>query len=45
MAMMTVARSDAIAPLSREGARFACDDLAPGALTRLATDFPLVVQP
>jgi DNA-binding transcriptional LysR family regulator len=45
MAMMTVARSDAIAPLSHEVARFACGDLAPGALTLLATDFPLVVQP
>ena len=43
--MMTVARSDAIAPLSHEVARFACDDLAPGALSQLATDFPLVVQP
>jgi molybdate transport repressor ModE-like protein len=45
MTMMTVARSDAIAPLSHEVARFACGDLAPGALTQLATDFPLVVQP
>jgi DNA-binding transcriptional LysR family regulator len=45
MTIMTVARSDAIAPVSHEVARFACDDLAPGALSTLPTDFPLVVQP
>jgi DNA-binding transcriptional LysR family regulator len=45
MTIMTVARSDAIAPVSHEVGRFACDDLAPGALSTLPTDFPLVVQP
>ncbi len=45
MTMMTVARSDAIAPVSHEVARFACDDLAPGALAVLATDLPMIVQP
>ncbi len=45
MTMMTVARSDAIAPVSHEVARFACGDLASGRLTVLKTAFPLVVQP
>ena len=45
MTLMTVAKSDAIAPMSREVARFACDDLAPAKLGILPTDFPLVVQP
>jgi DNA-binding transcriptional LysR family regulator len=45
LTMMLVARSDAIAALSVEAARFACDGVAPGALTLLPTPFPIVVQP
>lgn len=45
LTMMLVARSDAIAAVSVEAARFACDGMAPGALTRLATPFPIIVQP
>jgi DNA-binding transcriptional LysR family regulator len=45
LTMMLVARSDAIAPLSVEAARFACQGLAPGALALLPTDFSIIVQP
>ncbi|HEY1944655.1 MAG TPA: LysR family transcriptional regulator [Roseiarcus sp.] len=45
LTMMLVARSDAIAPLSVEAARFACQEGAPGALALLPTDFAIVVQP
>ena len=45
LTMMLVARSDAIAALSVEAARFACDGVSPGALTLLPTPFPIVVQP
>jgi len=45
LTMMLVAGSDAIAPLSVEAAKFACQGLAPGALTILPTDFSIVVQP
>ncbi len=45
LSMMLVARSDAIAPLSVEAAKFACEGLAPGALAILPTDFSIVVQP
>ncbi len=45
MTLMTVARADAVAAVSHEVARFACDDMAPGALTVLPAGFPLVVQP
>lgn len=42
---MLAAGSDAIAPLSVEAAKFACEGLAPGALAILPTDFSIVVQP
>jgi DNA-binding transcriptional LysR family regulator len=45
MTLMTVARADAVAAVSHEVARFACDSLSPGALTVLPAAFPLVVQP
>lgn len=45
LTMMLVARSDAIAPLSVEAAKFACQEGAPGALALLPTDFAIVVQP
>jgi DNA-binding transcriptional LysR family regulator len=45
LAMMIAARSDAIAPLSVEAAKFACDAVAPGALAILPTRFSIVVQP
>ena len=45
LAMMIAARSDAIAPLSVEAAKFACDSVAPGALAILPTKFTIVVQP
>jgi len=45
LTMMVVARSDAIAAISVEAARFACEGVAPGALTLLPTAFPIVVQP
>ena len=45
LTMMTVARGDAIAALSHEVARFACEGLGPRALAMLPTRFPLVVQP
>ncbi len=45
LSLMLVARSDAVTAVSVEVARFACDGLAPGALTRLPTSFPIVVQP
>ena len=45
LSMMLVARSDAIAAISVEAARFACEGVAPGALTLLPTTFPIVVQP
>lgn len=45
MTMMTVARADAIAAVSHEVARFACDSLSPGALTVLPVAFSLVVRP
>lgn len=45
LSMMVVARSDAIAAISVEAARFACEGVAPGALTLLPTAFPIVVQP
>ena len=45
LAMMIAARSDAIAPLSVEAARFACEGVAPGALAILPTNFTIVVQP
>jgi DNA-binding transcriptional LysR family regulator len=45
LSMMLVARSDAIAAMSVEAARFACEGVAPGALTLLPTTFPIVVQP
>jgi DNA-binding transcriptional LysR family regulator len=45
LAMMIAARSDAIAPLSVEAAKFACDGIAPGALAILPTQFAIIVQP
>jgi molybdate transport repressor ModE-like protein len=45
LAMMIAARSDAIAPLSVEAAKFACEGVAPGALAILPTTFTIVVQP
>ncbi len=45
LTMMLAARSDAIAPLSVEAAKFACDGVAPGALAILPTQFDIVVQP
>lgn len=45
LSMMIAARSDAIAPLSVEAAKFACEGVAPGALTILPTQFAIVVQP
>jgi DNA-binding transcriptional LysR family regulator len=45
MTLMTVARADAVAAVSHEVARFACGDMALGALVMLPTGFPLVVQP
>jgi len=45
MTMMVVAKGDAVAALSHEVARFACESVAPGALAMLPTAFPLVVQP
>ena len=39
LTMMLVARSDAIAPLSVEAAKFACEGVAPGALAILPTRF------
>jgi DNA-binding transcriptional LysR family regulator len=45
MTLMTVARADAVAAVSLEVARFACGDMALGALVMLPTGFPLVVQP
>lgn len=45
MTLMTVARADAVAAVSHEVARFACGDLASGALAVLPVSFPLVVQP
>ena len=45
MTLMTVARADAVAAVSHEVARFACEDGSPGALTMLPAGFPLVVQP
>jgi DNA-binding transcriptional LysR family regulator len=45
LSMMLVARSDAIAAISVEAARFACEGVAPGALTLLPTTFPIIVQP
>jgi DNA-binding transcriptional LysR family regulator len=45
LAMMLVASSDAVAPLSVEAAKFACEGVAPGALAILPTDFQIVVQP
>jgi DNA-binding transcriptional LysR family regulator len=45
LTMMLVARSDAVAAVSVEAARFGCEGMAPGALTRLPTPFPIVVQP
>jgi DNA-binding transcriptional LysR family regulator len=45
LSMMLVARSDAIAAISVEAARFACEGIAPGSLTLLPTAFPIVVQP
>jgi DNA-binding transcriptional LysR family regulator len=45
MTLMTVARTDAIAAISHEVARFSCDSVAPGALRILPTAFAFVVQP
>jgi DNA-binding transcriptional LysR family regulator len=45
LAMMLVAGSDAVAPMSVEAAKFACQGVAPGALAILPTDFSIVVQP
>ncbi len=45
LSMMIAARSDAIAPLSVEAAKFACEGIAPGALAILPTSFAIVVQP
>jgi len=45
LAMMIAAGSDAIAPMSVEAARFACEGVAPGALAILPTQFSIVVQP
>ena len=45
LSMMLVARSDAIAAMSVEAARFACEGVVPGALALLPTTFPIVVQP
>ncbi len=45
LSMMLVARSDAITAVAVEAARFACDGVAPGALARLPTPFPIIVQP
>ncbi len=45
LAMMIAARSDAIAPLSVEAAKFACEGVAPGALAILPTQFAIIVQP
>ena len=45
LSTMIAARSDAIAALSVEAARFACEGVAPGALTILPTSFAIVVQP
>lgn len=45
LSMMIAARSDAIAALSVEAAKFACEGMAPGALAILPIAFPIVVQP
>jgi molybdate transport repressor ModE-like protein len=45
LAMMIAARSDAIAPVSVEAAKFACEGMAPGALAILPTQFAIIVQP
>ena len=45
LTLMTLARTDAVAALSHEVARFACDEMNPGALAMLPTAFAFVVQP
>ena len=45
LTMMTVARGRAIAAMSHEVARFACEGIAPGALAILPTAFDFIVQP
>jgi DNA-binding transcriptional LysR family regulator len=44
LTMMLVAGSNAIGPLAVAAARFAGEAVAPGRLTILPTDFPLIVQ-
>ncbi len=45
LATMIAARSDAVAPLAVEAARFACESVAPSALAILPTQFAILVQP
>jgi DNA-binding transcriptional LysR family regulator len=45
LTMMTVARGRAIAAMSHEVARFACEGITPGALAILPTAFDFIVQP